>query len=412
MKKICSFILIMSIASMFSFGQGADTSKVKKFGISFTGFVKAECAFDTRQVEQSREAMLVFYPLNQSLDKNGKDINAHPALNQYAMATRLIGTITGPNAFGAKAMAYMEADFTGPSSVENNAFRLRHAYIRLTWAKSELLMGQYWHPMNVPEMIPYVISLNTGAPFHPFSRQPQVRFTKSFGKINLVAVASSERDYTSTGPSGATSEYLRNSAIPNLHLQLQYKNGDKFFCGMAGDYRRITPRLKTDSMLVADESLDCFAATVFAKIKLDKLTIKIQSVLGQNMYEHLMMGGYAVEKIDTATGNITYTNLAQFTCWTDVSTNSKKFNAAIFLGFAKNLGSLHNIWGAYYARGKNIDIAYRIAPRFTWTSGNVTLASEFEYTTAAYGTNGWLGDVTDTKSFYNLRVLLAAIYNF
>jgi hypothetical protein len=405
------------LSFVLSYGQNTNNEE-KKFGISFTGFVKAEAAFDSRQIVNSREAMLVFYPANELLDKNGKDINAHPTFNQYAMATRLTGTITGPDAFGAKAMAYMEGDFTGPSSVENNAFRLRHAYIKLTWAKSELLMGQYWHPLNVPEMIPYVISLNTGAPFHPFSRQPQLRFLHSFGKINLVAVASSDRDYTSTGPSGASPDYLRNSMIPNLDVQLQYK-GDKLFCGIGGDYRKLTPRLKTDSNLVADESLNCFVATAFAKIKLEKITIKLQSVYGGNLYEHLMMGGYAVEKLDTLTGKNTYTTLDQLTAWADVSTNFKKFNAGLFLGYARNMGSQHNIWGAVYGRGVekpnvagSIANAFRIAPRFTWTSGNVTLASELEYTSAAYGKADWLGEVSGTNNFFNLRVLLAAVYNF
>ena len=397
--------------SVLSFSQ--NTNNEKKFGINFTGFVTAVAAYDTRQLLNAREYLMAYYPLNQLLDKNGKDINAHPGFNQYAMGSRLTGTITGPDAFGAKAMAYMEGDFTGPSALENNAFRMRHAYVKLTWSKSELIMGQYWHPLNVPEMIPYVLSINTGAPFHPYSRQPQIRFAHSFGKINLVTVASSDRDYTSTGPSGATYEYLRNSVIPNLDLQLQFKNNDKIFFGIGGDYRKLTPRLLTDSLYFADESLDCYAATAFLKIKFEKFTIKMQSVLGQNMYEHAMMGGFAVQKVDTANGKNTYTNLDQLTGWIDISTNNKdKFNAGLFLGSAKNLGSLHNIWGDCYGRGTDIAYVYRISPRFSYTSGNVTFASEFEFTNAAYGIRNWLGDVKANNDVYNIRVLLAAIYNF
>jgi hypothetical protein len=413
MKK--SYILICFLILSKTIAIGQTTNKpdsIKKFGITFSGFVETEAAYDTRQLLNSRENMLALYPLNQSLDKNGKDINAHPGFNQYAMSTRLTGTITGPDAFGAKTMGYIEGDFTGPSATENDAFRLRHAYIKVNWAKSELLMGQWWHPLNVPEMIPNVISLNIGAPFHPVSRQPQVRFTRNLGNFNIVAVAVSDRDYTSNGPSGATCEYLRNSVIPNLDLQLQYKKENKFFCGIGGDYRRLTPRLKTDSSFIADESIDCWAATAFMKIKFKKFTVKMQSVLGQNMYEQFMMGGFAVEKVDTATGKNTYTNLNQLTGWLDISTNNKKFNAGLFLGLAKNLGSLHNIWGAIYARGNDIDYAYRISPRLIWTSGNLSFNSEFEYTAAAYGTPNYLGDVHSTKTVYNLRILVAAIYTF
>jgi hypothetical protein len=413
MKKIFLLCMLCYSLSLVTGQNTTNTNSDKKFGISFSGFIKSEAAFDTRQIVNTREAMLVFYPANILLDKNGEDINAKPGFNQYAMASRLTGTITGPDAFGAKAMAYLEGDFTGPSSAENNAFRLRHAYLKLTWTNSELLTGQYWHPLNVPEMIPYVISLNTGAPFHPFSRQPQIRFTHNFGKIKFVAVASSDRDYASIGPLGTTYEYQRNSAIPNFDAQLQYKNEDKIFFGIGADYRKLTPRLKTDSGYIADESLDCIVATAFAKINFGKVTVKLQGVFGQNLYEHLMMGGFAMEKIDTATGRMTWTNLTQLTCWTDISTNNKeKFNAGLFAGYAKNMGSQHNIWGASYGRGNDIAYVYRVSPRITYTSGNVTLASEFEYTTAAYGKADWLGEVQNTKNVSNLRILLAAVYNF
>ncbi|NTW34047.1 MAG: hypothetical protein HGB12_15760, partial [Bacteroidetes bacterium] len=230
MKHIYLIFGAALLSGLSGFGQGTnDTIHHEKFGITFSGFVRTEAAFDTRQGEGYRDQLINLYPANIRLDKNGDDVNARPGFDQYAMTTRLTGNITGPSAFGAKSMACMEGDFTGPSNTENNAFRLRHAYIKLNWAKSELFMGQYWHPLNLPEMIPSVISLNTGAPFHPFSRQPQIRFSRLFGKINVVAVASSERDNTSIGPLGSTSEYLRNSVIPNMHLQIQYKNEEKLF---------------------------------------------------------------------------------------------------------------------------------------------------------------------------------------
>ena len=35
-------------------------------------------------------------------------------------------------------------------------------------------------------------------------------------------MASSNRDYSSIGPLGTTNDYLRNSAIPSMHLQFHY----------------------------------------------------------------------------------------------------------------------------------------------------------------------------------------------
>lgn len=408
------FFLWLFLAGMACSAK-AQTTTDDKFSIKFSGFVKAEAMFDSRQVVNFREQMLLMYPDKKKLDKDGNDVNAHPSLNQLAMASRITLTATGPDAFGAKVKGVIEGDFTGPSNVENNAFRLRHAYVKLSWPKSEILMGQYWHPLNVPEMIPYVISLNTGAPFHPFSRQPQIRFTRTFGNVSAVVVASANRDYTSSGPAaGSASEYLRNSAIPSMDMQLQYKKGETVFFGIGGDFKRLTPRLMTDSLLKADESLNCMAATAFLKVKTKKLTVKLQSVFGQNLYEHLMMGGYAGEKIDTATQRITYTTLDQFTVWADISTTlDKKFNAALFCGYAKNLGSQHNIWtNKFYARATDIAYVYRVSPRFMWSFNNLMFAAEFEYTVAAYGTADYLGDVQNASEIGNLRAELAVVYNF
>ena len=79
MKKFNLFLFPLLMSGIYAFGQNTDKSDAeKKFGISFSGFIKAEAAFDTRQVLHSREQMLVLYPLNKSVDKTGKDINSHP----------------------------------------------------------------------------------------------------------------------------------------------------------------------------------------------------------------------------------------------------------------------------------------------------------------------------------------------
>lgn len=376
------------------------------------GFVNAQAIYDTRQNLVARESMVLFYPLNESLDKNGKDINAKNAFNQFAMTSRVRGEFTGPKGFGANTYAMIEADFTGPSNIENNALRLRHAYIKLTWAHAEILMGQYWHPLNVPEMLPEVVSLNTGAPFHPFSRQPQIRASYSVGKLNIIAVISNQRDYVSNGPLGASYEYMKNAAIPNGHLQIQYKTGEHIF-GVAGDAKVLQPKLKTDSNYVTNETLKSFSGTAFAKIKTKPITFKIQGVWGQNLYDQMMTGGYAVATIEPSTASQTYTNLDVATVWADISTNNKKFQAGVFAGYLKNLGSLNNMRGKVYARGIDVAYIYRVAPRLVFNSGKLRLSTEFEYTVAAYGKPNTLGDFDGKlKEFGNFRTLISLHYFF
>ncbi|NVO03476.1 MAG: hypothetical protein HXX09_12320 [Bacteroidetes bacterium] len=405
------FYLLLPFLFLIKSVSSQEIKNEPKFGISLSGFVKADLLYDSRQTENLREAMVLLYPLNSLYDKNGNDINAKSSFNQSAITSRLIGVITGPDAFKAKTSALIEADFTGQSNSNNNGFRLRHAYLKLNWKKSLLLIGQYWHPLDVIETAPNVLALNTGAPFRSFNRSPQIRFEKYFGKLSIIAAAVSQRDYTNDGPIGASSDYIRNSSIPNFNLQFQFKSNENIF-GLGADYKQLTPRLITDSLIKANETIDSYSAIAFAKFTLPFLTIKAQSILGQNLYDHTMMGGYAVEKIDTLTGKRTYTTLNQLTAFIDMQTKGATFKAGLFLGYAKNLGSLKNIRGAYYSRGKDIEYAYRIAPRLMWFSGKICIASEFEYTVAAYGDKNSLGEVSNSKEIGNTRINLGAIFSF
>jgi len=208
--------------------------------LTWGGFVKAEAIYATSQIVEAREGYLSLYPKNVSLDKNADDINAHGSFNQFAMSARLTLNANGPDIFGAKASALIEGDFTGASYLEINSFRLRHAYLKLKWSHSSIIAGQYWHPINIPEMIPNVLSLNTGAPFHPFSRQPQIRIDAKKGRINTMIAITAQRDYTNIEPAGSSSVYLRNSEIPNLHAQVQYIAA-QLFAGVGFDYNTLIP---------------------------------------------------------------------------------------------------------------------------------------------------------------------------
>ena len=55
---------------------------------------------------------------------------------------------------------------------------------------------------------------------------------------------------------------------------------------------------------------------------------------------------------------------------------------------------------------------YRVAPRITYTTGQLVFGSEFEYTAIAYGTPNIKGKVEKTTEYNNFRVLLSATYNF
>jgi hypothetical protein len=410
-----SLPILLSFTCLLLFSGKAFSQKPSeandKPSLSWNGFVKGEAMFDSRQVVEAREGYLVLYPRKVSLDKEGNDINAHGSFNQYAMSARLTMKVTGPDVLGAKMLAILEGDFTGASNAENNSFRLRHAYVKMKWPHTSVIAGQYWHPINVPEMIPNVLSLNTGAPFHPFSRQPQVRTDLRFGKMNLVLAAASQRDYANSGPAGTSSAYLRNAMVPNLHAQLQYVS-DVLFAGAGADFKRLTPRLVTDSLYATRSSVNCFSYTAFAMAKTKPLVIKTQWIYGQGLNDHLLLGGYAVSHTDPLTNEQTYTPLNYLSGWINVQTTGKTWQGSLLAGYTKGFGTSDEVNGLVYARDPDIAYVYRIAPMISYSNNHLLLLAEVEFTTAAYGTPDKQYRVQASAPVTNTRFSLSAGYIF
>jgi len=407
---------------LIAFSLSIKAQDESKFGIKFSGFVKNDIFFDSRQTVNIREGHFLLYPDSILKDSNGKDINAKQNFNILSIQSRLKGMITGPDAFGAKTSGVLEADFFGNENSnfsDVNGFRLRHAFVKMSWKKTEVLVGQYWHPMFIAESFPSVISFNTGSPFQPFSRNPQLRLTHKLGQLQFILCAYSQRDFTSTGPTGPSSKYIRNSGIPDGHFQIQFKPDSAEHQFNAGaDYKILKPELYTTArgkQFITNTTIGSFSGFVSAKMKFKSVTFKIYGVYAQNAYDLTMIGGYAVAAInDTSTGNKKFTNLNTISSWLEVQTNGKKIQYGLFAGYSKNLGSVDSVKSSIYARGSNIGYVYRIAPRIVFISGKLNIALEGEYTCAMYGiVNGnKKGGVKDAKAVSNYRGLLAFIYNF
>ena len=405
MKKIFLILILFSIINI------AQTDK-PAVGISFSGFIKTDLIFDSRQTVSIREGHFLLYPQNENLDLKGSDINAKSNFNILSIQTRLNAKITGPDAFDAKTSGFIEGEFFGTADSDVNGFRLRHAYLKLDWEKLSLLVGQTWHPMFITEMFPGVVSFNTGVPFQPFSRNPQVKLTLTEDNLKFILVAASQRDFTSNGPDGFSSAYLRNSVVPNLHGQFQF-NSPELFGGIGVDFKRITPRIVTAKKNKTNEAVNSLSFTGFTKINIDPVILKLQGVYGSNLADHVMLGGYAVKSLDTLSGFEEYTPLNCLSIWGELSTG-KEIEYAVFAGYTKSLGAKDNIAGSYYGRGTNIENVFRISPRIQFNSGKTRISTEFEYTSAGYGTanNSNKGKVEKVKNISNVRVLAAFYYFF
>lgn len=320
------------------------------FVIKLSGFVKSDFFFDTRQTVSVREGHFLLWPSPEVLDEYGNDINAKANFNFLAVQSRLKGIISGPDAFGAKTSGVIEGDFFAQTNDNINLLRLRHAFVKLNWTNLEVLAGQYWNPLFVTDCFPATVSFNTGTPLQSFSRNPQLRITYNIGSLKLTAAALSQRDYASRGESGAYSSYLRNSATPDMHLQLQYGSENDntstgFILGGGLAFKSIVPRLESKSGLPlndvykVNEKVHGLTAIAFSKLTTSLVTIKFKARYGENISDLLAISGFAVKEItNVTTGELSYTPLKSMTFWGEVHTNGT-VQFGVFGGFFKNLGT-------------------------------------------------------------------------
>ena len=380
--------------------------------INFYGYVKTDMYFDSRQTGSGalREGQFLLWPLPYSADAKGGDLNAKPNYNILSIQSRLDVGLKGPDALGAQISGSIEGEFFGTSNADINGFRLRHAFVNMDWGSTVLMVGQYWHPMFVVDVYPMVVSFNTGAPFQPFSRNPQIRVTQRFGNINLIGTLASQRDFSNFGPAGGGSTYLRNAAVPDADLQVQYKSSD-VIAGVGVDYKSLLPRLATINNLATNNEIHSLAGIGYFKYKASDWSIAAEAIYGGNMADFLMLGGYGVRSTTPVTGYEDYANINVSSVWADFSFG-KEWQPGIFVGLTKNQGSQTNLTGALYQRVSNIDNMTRISPRLLFNPGKVRLALEVEFTSADYGSLNSKAEVINTQTITNMRVLGAVYYFF
>ena len=407
--KLFMFLILSLGITMHSSGQDEN----KNFGIQFSGFVKNDIILDTRQTVSVREGHFLLYPADEFPDRRGNDINARANFNILAIQSRLTGKITGPDAFGAKTSGVLEGAFFGVTNSDINGFRLRHAFLKLNWTHTELLMGQYWHMMFVSDCFPGTVSFNTGTPFQFFSRNPQLRLTHKIGNLSIAAMIAAQRDFSSPGGS----DVLRNSLLPDLQAQIAYR-AEGFLAGITAGYKRIVPRIQTDSLYKTSTGVQGISGQAFCKIVTRPLTLKFEGAYLQNGYDGLSLGGFAIRTISDPMRDFReYTTVNALNLWTEIHSHGEMLQFGLFAGYSKNLGTREAIEDLsrfpLYTRGWNIASLYRISPRIILNSGKTRFAFELEHTGANYGDSvNSQGIPQDLGLVLNNRFLLAAYYFF
>ena len=380
----------------------AISQEVKKENpVSFYGFVRSDFYLDTYKGLNAFQDVFYLYPNYIGTDANGKDLNEQTTANLVSVVTRGGVNINGPEIFGAKTTGCIEVDFAGKPEIY--LIRLRKAYTLFSWTKTKLLVGQTWHPFWGNDAFPRIGALNTGTPFQPFNRSPQVRFDYKAGSFTLSATGLYQQQYLSVGPIGSSNIYKRDAVIPETVFSFEY-NKKAWTLGAGIDFNRIKPRVSTTGsdakIYVTDECLNSTSLMGYGRYSSGKLMMLLKGYYGQNMAHLTMIGGYGVATYNPQTGKETYTNISSYSTLFNI-TYGTKWKPGLFLGYLENLGSKDPLASKggkadVYGCGTNIMNMVRVSPSISYSVPKFLLTAEYERTTAAYG----VGDFNFENGLY------------
>ena len=425
MKKIALSLM----AALVAVGGMAQINLGKDVSLKIYGHVRTDFFYNSRANVESVDGLFYSYPKDEKLDPNGEDLNGSASSNMYAVYSRMGFDFAGPMIGKAKTSAKIEFDFRGNGNDNLSALRLRHAYFNFDWGKSKVLVGQTSHPF-FGDVSPQILNLNTGSPFQPFGRAPQIRYRYNSGALQLQAAAVWQSQFKSYGPSatdGTGNSRIqaphKNANVPELALGIDYKaNG--WILGVGVDMLSIVPRVTSfdenkKPLYKVDERLTTVSYEAHLKYQKDKWFVAAKSVLGSNFTHTSMLGGYGIKSQDAKTGEREYTPFRNSSNWINI-VYGKKWKPGIFLGYIKNLGTADDMMNAdKYAAGTNIygtgtDIDKLMTGTFelTYNVPHWKIGAEYNYTEAHYGTTQKDGKVKDTHSVGNNRLVLSATYSF
>lgn len=88
--------------------------------------------------------------------------------------TRLNLRVEGPPAWTGRTSAFVEGDFRGEfSNSSEGTFNLRHAYMKIDWARTALLIGQTWQPWGISPHL-RLLKYDENGPWNRGVRIPQI----------------------------------------------------------------------------------------------------------------------------------------------------------------------------------------------------------------------------------------------
>lgn len=403
MKKI--LVIAALLCSTLAFAQGEKPAHFKLYG-----FIRNYLTLDTREVTAGTQDLYFYMPKDISLNAEGVDLNSNFNWRYLSLTTRLGLDVSGYHIGSTKISGKVEADFyslNGTATSNTIAqLRLRQAFIKLGWDCAagfdniSLTLGQAWHPMAVD--MPHMTNLETGAPFNPFSRTPQIMADFKVGSLVITASVMYLNHFLPVGPNGKSVEYYKYG-IPEAYLGLAYIN--PVITLKAGvdlmNTRPYRTMSKGDTTVPAHGFMTAISPFLYVQYTTPNkmFQLRAKTILAQSGEQMNLLSGYGVAKLDWEKATYTYTPMRDWASFLSFQWG-KKFQVMAMAGYMKQLGTTQqlmdpeNAFWTNTAGGKDaagqcaVQQAFRVTPTVAWNIGKFTVSLEYNYTRAQFGDKG------------------------
>lgn len=407
-----------------------------------SGTLCTEAYLDTRQVEGYRQREELFFPLPVILDPHGHDLNAQPSFFMTAIRSRLALHIEAPG-FGCFPLTrgYICVDLRGVDDNTVSLLRMREAYLELLSDHRTLLVGQAFHPMFNGDVYPDTVGYGKGTLTDCRVFVPQLRWNEFLGCFDddqerdllECAITAQSRNSHDTGPLGPDTIYSRNAVIPGLYMefrkQLRIADTRRSFVGVCFFAKRLLPRLATpptdhfriDQLPYREHAPFMMGqVSIYGRIDFPGMSWKGNIGYCQDGRDTGYISGYAVKTYCPETGEQTYTPLRSVSGWFDFDCGHEcRYSPGFFVSFTQNLGANSALYinpktgePIVYGEVSRVRVLTRASPRIWYHNGPLDVGFELEWTRANIGKLNRFGEVCCDTPANNLRILLAAFYNF
>ncbi len=411
MKKRYYTLLLAALASFVGGVASAQEEVPAQFKLY--GFIRNYMAFDTHEVNAGTQDLYFYMPKDRRLAEDGRDLAEVPTFRMLALTTRLGLNVSGYRIGETKVSGAVEGDFYCMNG-SVATFRLRQAYIGMLWDNLELgdllvNVGQTWHPMAAD--MPHMTNLETGAPFNPFNRSPQIMAHWTVGKFTWTGGILYPMQYLPTGPNGKSADYNKYGLIPEVYLGVALKSGG--FLGKVGvDFFSIKPRWNapviTQASVDGDERilkydventkqlqtrLYAISPFVYLQLTKGKFQLKAKSILAQAGEHMNLLSGYGAT-FDWNRQRLTYTPMQDLVSFVSFQ-YGRKWQIMCMAGYMQRLGTTKALFAYDNAdvaslwlntsADPSIQQAFRATPTLAYNLGKLTFSLEYNCTGAFFG---------------------------